>query len=126
MKKTLTLALASTLVLGSLYARTWTSSDGNKTFTGDYVSHTDTTVTVRKSGKLKTFKQSLLSEDDRKWISEQKPEEKPSEDAAASNDPGKIGKKLKGKLTKFDGKKYARTELAKTPEYYLVYFSASW
>jgi hypothetical protein len=40
----------------------------------------------------------------------------------------KIGSKLgkKGILEKIDGKKFAAYELTKAPEYYVVYFSASW
>ena len=72
MKKTYTLTLAALLLAGSVHARTWTSAEGGKQFQGEYVSHTDDVVTVKKGFKTVRFKIALLSEDDSKWLAEQK------------------------------------------------------
>ncbi len=122
----LILILSSPCLLGDLHTRTWTSADGDQTFTGDYISHTEDKVTVRKNGKIRTIPQSLLSQADITWLSTQNTKKQPPSDTTPAPDLGKIGEKIKGKLTLFNGKRYARYTMTKTPEYYLLYFSASW
>ena len=125
----LTAPLLAVAMLASAHARTWTSSDGSKTFEGAYVSSTDTSVTVLKSGREVTFKLDLISEADRTWV-------KAEADRLAKAEADKInqktledqpvGKKLIGKTVKLVGKKFEKTEISKVPEYYMVYYSASW
>jgi len=124
------LALA---IAGACHARTWTSADGKSTFEGDFVSATDTKVTVKRSNKDMTFDISRLSTEDQSFIKEEV--EKADAAAKAKEESeklkeSKIPKALAGKLVKLDssGKKYEKFELADgiVPKYYLVYFSASW
>jgi hypothetical protein len=127
MKKTYTLTLAALLLAGSVHARTWTSAEGGKKFQGEYVSHTGDVVTVKKGFKTVRFKISLLSEDDSKWLAEQKANaENENKPEAPEVDAGKIGKKLAGNMVKLTGDKYEDAPLATAPEYFLIYFTASW
>lgn len=112
-----------------LAARTWTSSDGTKTFQGDLKSYDSATgkVTVMlTSGKQLTFPKDKLSADDIKFLEEQsaaaaKPD--PSEALAAQ----KVGAQvLKAKLQRLEGKRFKKAELDYAPEYYILYYSASW
>lgn len=109
-------------------ARTWTSADGERTFEGDLKKFDGTTgeVTVFVDGRNLVFDQSKLSEADRTYLSEwQAEEEKP--DAEAMLEGQKIGKELTDRvLSRLDGKKFKKASLEKKPEYYLLYFSASW
>ncbi|MGB0774922.1 MAG: hypothetical protein ACPG32_01920 [Akkermansiaceae bacterium] len=128
MKKTLLFTLATITAFGISHARTWTSSDGSKTFEGTYVSSTDSSATVLIKGRKRTFKLSLLSEADRKWI---KTEEKRLAEEAAKAPTGKledqkVGKRLMGKTVKLEGDKYVSQDTKKVPEYYMVYYAASW
>ena len=124
MKITPTLLLAAVMVTGSLQARTWTSAEGGKTFKGEYISHTDEFVTVYRGFKKVRFKLSLLSEADRVWLREKKQagEEKVPEVVAA----GKIAEKLTGNMVKLTGDKYEDYVAVTQPEYYIIYFTASW
>ena len=126
----LTLATLATLALAlPLHARTWTSADGKNTFEGTYVKSTETTVTVTKDGRQRTFKMDLLSEDDKTWIKENR--ERIANEAKAEAEKGnlddqKIGKKLKGKTVSVVAGKFVDQDTEKVPEYYLLYFTASW
>lgn len=128
MKKTiLTSSLALALITTS-FARTWTSADGSQTFEGDFVSSDDTTVTVKKGFKPMTFKLAILSEADRTWVQEaakNKGAEKANEAAAEEFAKSDFGKALK-KVKKLDGKRFGKSEIAGAPEYFILYFSASW
>ena len=64
------LALILFCSLGSLQARTWTSSDGSKTFEGDLVAYDPGTgkVTVNRDGKNTTFDQKFLSKEDIEFL----------------------------------------------------------
>ncbi len=126
MKKTLTLTIAAAMMVGSLHARTWTSAEGNKTFKGDYVSHTDEFVTVTKGFKKVRFKISMLSEADRKWLDEKKAEASKEPEPKSNDELGKIGEKIADKLSVLDGDKFKDHTLSGKPEYYLIYFTASW
>lgn len=124
MKSALILAtITSTIFISSVHARTWTSAEEDKTFEGRYIKHDDTNVTVMKSGRKVSFPLSMLSETDQTWVSEQKTE---PDTADEPGELGSIGKKLKGKLVQLKGRRFSRMKPTKTPEYYLLYFSASW
>ena len=126
MKKTLTFTLATSLIAGSLQARTWTSAEGGKTFNGDYVSHTEEFVTVYRGLKKVRFKISLLSEADRKWLEEKQKESEEKAKEKEVVEAGKITEKLAGNMVKLSEKKYEDYTAEKEPEYYLIYFTASW
>lgn len=125
----LTVPLAAAAMLATAHARTWTSADGTKTFDGAYISSTETSVTVRKSGREVSFKLDLLSEADRTWIKEEaarRAKEDKAETGRGTIGDQKIGKKLRGKTVRLIGKKFTKEDTAKVPQYYLLYFSASW
>ena len=72
-----------------------------------------------------------LSEADRTFLEENGKAAADAADPAdveASLKGQKIGKPLakKGILSKLEGEKFANFQLEKAPQYYLVYFSASW
>lgn len=128
MKHKLILTLAAVALVLPLHARTWTSASGKNQFEGNYVSSTETAVTVIKNGRQRTFKLELLSEDDKKWITEEKERlatVAKEEVAQGSIKDQKIGKKLIGKTVRVMGKKYVAQDTEKVPEYYFLYFSAS-
>lgn len=113
------------LALPGAHGRTWTSSDGAKTFEGDLRSYDERSgvVTVVVSGRAVEFPKSKLSDEDITFIKEaQTPE------AAAGPDiETEIGAKVaKAKLQRLNGKRYKRAEVEKNPQYYLLYYSASW
>lgn len=49
-------------------ARTWTSADGEKTIEGEYVSHADEHVVIKRGTKDIIVKYEFLSDADRKWV----------------------------------------------------------
>ncbi|MCW1884609.1 hypothetical protein OKA04_07680 [Luteolibacter flavescens] len=58
----------------SLFAesRTWKSADGGNSFTGEYVSHTDSGVTIRREdGKVFTVDYAKLHPDEKTWVTTQ-------------------------------------------------------
>ena len=122
--------LAAALGAGLVPARTWTSADGQKTFEGElekYYPEAGKVSVTMASGKSLTFDVAKLSEDDRKWLGSQ-PKEDGDPPAPRSLADQKIGSKLAkpGVLQKLGAKRYARFDLEKVPEYYILYFSASW
>ncbi len=127
MKRTL---LISWLLAGLTFAqaRTWTSADGTKTFEGELKSFDAGSgkVSVTINGRQKTFSIDKLSEKDVEFLKEwEKEASKPSVEEALQEQ--KIGKELTSKiLSRIDGKKFKKVSMEKAPEYYLLYFSASW
>lgn len=117
----------------SAQARTWTSADGSKTFEADFKSLDGDTVTVVKGYSQRSFKLSILSEADQKWAKEEaarlakldieKAETKAAETKAAN---GSFAKSIANKLEKLDGKRFKKYKFDKTPEYYILYYTASW
>ena len=115
-----------------VHARTWTSADGSKTFEGEYKSfnqETNEVNVIRQYKKLK-FSLDVLSKADREWV-----KVKDAAAEATANVPSveeqlaaqKVGAKLNKKtLVRLDGKRFKKAELEKVPEYYLLYFTASW
>jgi hypothetical protein len=128
MKFKLLIPSITLLIAGSSWARTWTSADGSKTFEGDYLSSSSDSVTVLKKGSKLTFKLDLLSEQDQEYVKTMVANEanqEANEEAAANFKVSDLGKAFK-KLQKFDGKRFSKTELETVPEYFILYFSASW
>lgn len=130
----LAVCMAATIGIGAVSARTWTSADGSKKFEGELKSFDKAggkVTVIMRNGRSLTFDIKKLSEGDQTFLSENA---KPAGDAAGGGDFAaalegqKIGSKLakKGILEKIEGKKFAKYEFTKAPEYYLVYFSASW
>lgn len=124
-----TLGLA--LSIGTVTARTWTSSDGSKTFEGTFKDYDEAkqTISVMKGYKKLSFPLDKLSDTDQQWVRGEVARQ------AIANQPTvqeqlaeqAVGKNLKpGVLERLEGSRFARVELSKAPEYYLLYFSASW
>ena len=67
------IALVTLLLCPLLHARDWSSSDKQKTFSGDYVGSADGKVTIRRSTDRRLFTVALseLSEDDQAWVAKQ-------------------------------------------------------
>lgn len=132
MKTTIQWVLLTGFILGGqVQARSWTSADGSKTFNADIKSYDEKSdeVTVLKGYKKMTFKIDVLSEADRKWVIEWSKKEVASEEEVTGGglDQQVIGAKLQnGVLSKLEGKKFVKYEMATAPDYYVVYYSASW
>ncbi len=128
-------ALAVVLLSLPAQARTWTSADGLKTFEGEYKSfnqETNEVTVIRKYKKLK-FSMDVLSQADHDWVNVKV--EEISAEVAAANTPTveeqllaqAVGAKLNEKtLVRLDGKRFKKAQIEKVPEYYLLYFTASW
>lgn len=132
MKKLIVSIAAIAALATGLEARTWTSADGSKTFEGEIrsVDAAKGTVTViMKNGSGLTFSKDKLSKEDIVFIEEWAASQ-PAAGSAAAGEPDTtsvIGAKLaKATLHKVDGNRMKRAELTKAPEYYVLYFSASW
>lgn len=114
-------------------ARTWTSADGKNTFEGEFVSATETRVTVERSNGKITFDISKLSDADKEFIKEESARAAAAAAAKEASEKLKeapVPKALSRKLVKLDadGKRYEKFELEDgvIPQYYIIYFSASW
>ena len=127
MRNTL-LCIALFALLGtSAYSRTWTSSDGAKTFEGELKSYDADSgvVTVLVNGRPLTFPKDKLSASDIAFVEESAA----SSDSASSSEAASsvMSEKMsKVKLHLLDGKRFKKAELTKSPEFYVLYYSASW
>lgn len=129
MKSILCAALVFLTAAAFAEQRTWTSSDGSKTFEGtarSYDATRGTVSVVTADGRLLTFPADKLSAADQEWLKTWDASSSPSASAAPDTESEVGSKVAKAKLQKLDGKRYKRAELDKTPEYYLFYYSASW
>jgi predicted peptidase len=107
--KTLLSVVAALLACSAvLWARTWTSADG-RTLEGDFVSATETAVTIKRlNGTKFTIELSKLSEADRTFVAEQaaKPAE-PSKPATVKEPTaitGPYAAQVTGDWVQFEGK----------------------
>jgi hypothetical protein len=116
-------------------ARTWTSSDGERTFDGELQEYDAATgkVTVEVEGRALSFEQDKLSEADITFLKDWEPpkEEKSPEEKEEAIEEAletqKVGQHLTSRvLSQLDGDRFKRASLTKAPKYYLLYFSASW
>ena len=134
LKHLLAVGMAATIGIGALSARTWTSADGSKKFEGElkvFDKDGGKVTIIKRNGRSMTFDITKLSEGDQTFLNENA-----AGDAAAGGAENvqealkaqKVGSKLskRGILEKIDGKKFAKYELTKAPEFYIVYYSASW
>ncbi len=133
MRNFLLWGLFGTLISGSVFAKTWKSADGSKTFEATFRSYDKnrgTVSVVTQDGKLLTFKQEILSGEDREFIlSQEAAQSSPAQpaDFTAELEKTKVGKQVaNAKLKLVDKKRFASAKLAKAPEFYILYFSASW
>ena len=123
-----TIGLSVVLGSGTLSARTWTSSDGSKTFQGEFVSYDAdaSQVTVRmRNGKSMTFGADKLSAEDQKWAKSAQGETAAGAVADEIADQ-KVGGKLTDTLKKLEDGQFVDFTFTEAPEYYLLYFTASW
>lgn len=116
-------------LMAAAETRVWTSAeDSSKTFRGEFVSLKEDTVTIkREDGKTLSFPRMKLSEADLDYIAE-KTAGKEETPKALKEDESSVAKALKGKTVKLEGKRFKKFDIAsaKRPEYYLVYWGASW
>jgi len=117
------------LLGGMVQARTWTSADGSRTFEGTLKSYDPASgmVTVIVDGRPLAFPQDKLSEGDREFLKESRmtvAETPASSATAATSVVGAIV--AKAKLQQLDGKRFKKAESVKSPDYYVLYYSASW
>jgi len=125
MKLTILITTAMLLIPSLSSARTWTSADGAKSFEGELKNFDASSgkVTIISGKKALIFSQDKLSSDDREFLKNWKP----TTDHAETLANQKVGKVMTKKvLSRLDGKRFKKTEMVKAPEYYLLYFSASW
>jgi len=134
MKKKLLIGASLAVLTGALEARTWTSADGSQTFEGElrsYDAKRGMVSVIRPNGVLQTFSQTKLSNEDIEFLKEQANSE-PAH-SSAGRDPAemladqKLGSQVvKATLHRLDGRRFRRAEIDKAPEYYILYYSASW
>jgi len=126
MKTPILAALSAAALCLPLHARTWTSSDGAKTFQGDLRSYDKDTGKVRvilHSGRTISFDKSKLSKEDIAYLAENAK----TENAGAALEDQAVGAMVaKTKLYRLAGKKFHEATLEKTPDYYILYFTATW
>lgn len=118
------------LGFGVIQARTWTSSDGERTFEGEFKSYDAETemVSVTKRGRTLSFELSKLSETDQAFAKEQAESSAGNAaDEAAMEEFGetKMGKAL-AKMEILEDSKFVEHQFAKPPEYFIFYYTASW
>lgn len=124
----LTLTLAAIIMAGPLQARTWTSSNGVTTFEGEYVSSTTRSLIFIHKGKKENIRVSRLSAADQTWIEQERqrdaaPRKKKSYRSLRDQ---KVGKKLINQTFRVKGNQFVTENIRKVPQYYYLYFSASW
>lgn len=126
MKIILTIAVIS--FASSVHARTWTSSNGVTTFEAEYVSSTERSLVFIHKGKKETIRISRLSEADKKWIEqEQQRDTAPRKKIIyRSLKDQKVGKKLINQTFRLKNNQFVTENIRQVPQYYYLYFSASW
>ena len=126
------LLLATALGIGFSPARTWKSADGKKKFEAELKNYDEEgkkVTVIMRNGRTMTFAIDKLSESDQTYLAE-------NGTAAASGGGGdavsaaefgksKFGKALK-KMKILEKTSFANHELASVPEYFILYYSASW
>lgn len=117
------------VLLANLEARAWKSADGSKTFEGtlrSYDAESGDVTVILSNGSPLTFSQEKLSDADiafvKEWHATQNAAD-PAEAVVASVVGSQVAK---AKLHRLEGKRFKKAELDKAPEYYILYYSASW
>jgi hypothetical protein len=125
------LIIATALGLGLLPARTWTSADGTRTFEGKFKSYDaaegKVSVTIR-NGRTLTFSVDKLSKADQTFLTE----EAAKRDGTAQNKAAMeefsltdIGKAFT-MMQVLEGDAFIPHEFKSLPDYFILYYSASW
>jgi hypothetical protein len=124
--------LLSLLGLSSAEMRQWTSADdATKKFEGEFQSLVGDKITIKtKAGKALSFPMSKLSKEDQEYTTKAVEAKKAEQEAAAKAAKLKEGPVAKAvaKAEKLDGKSLKKHDIfaSKAPEYYLIYWGASW
>ena len=120
--------LASTIIMENIHARTWTSSNGVTTFEGEYVSSTTRSLIFIQKGKKETIRISRLSQADKSWIDQERRKDAapPKRVSYRSLRDQKVGKKLINQTFRVKNNQFVTENIRKVPQYYYLYFSASW
>lgn len=133
--KTLMLSLTLAALCGASPAesRKWTSADdASKTFEGEMTAAKGDSVTIKmKTGRVMAVPLSKLSQADKDYVAaEAKAKEEASSAAAAAEKlkTSEVAKAIAGKTVILDGKKLKKHDIfaTKAPEYYPLYWGASW
>ena len=122
------LTIAAIIITGPLPARIWTSSNGVTTFEGEYVSSTTRSLVFIHKGKKETIRVSRLSAADQVWIEQehQRDAHPPKKRTYRSLKDQKVGKKLINQTFRVKNNQFVTENIRKVPQYYYLYFSASW
>jgi len=112
------------------WARSWTNADGTKTVYGKFKSYDEETgvVTIIEGDRKLLFDFGKLSDANQKWLRNQALKGKAEAlEVLEELDKQVIGSKIKkGVLTKLDGDDFFDYTMSSVPDYYVVYYSASW
>jgi hypothetical protein len=112
------------------WARSWTVADGTKTIYGKFMSYDEEAgvVTILEGARKLSFDFQELSEANQKWLSDRVATEKAEVLAIFEElDKQVIGSKIKkGVLSKLEGDHFFDFSMSSAPDYYVVYYSASW
>lgn len=129
------LALVAIGFLSSTHVRTWTSSDGERTFEGElreYSPEKGEVTVILSNGASSTFPETLLSEADREWLKNRPCEPGKPVDASGNAQAEEAPKSLmasmiSGNTHRLDEGVFVATESQKkNAEVYVLMFSASW
>lgn len=117
------ITLASLALSLSLQARTWTSADGSSEFDGELQSYDKDSgkVIVLIEGKTVNFTADKLSKTDQEFLANWNAPEN-----AATTDEHFTAKLTNKVLSRLSDGKFQPAKLEKKPEYFLLYYSASW
>ena len=115
----LTLLIAGTAAPLAAESRKWTSSDGSGSFSGEYVSHDEKRVTIRRDdGKVFELEFSKLHADDKAWVtsrpSPSAPKDEPLPDPKAVFDTLCFGDGIETVKRKLKASKAVETTLDDT------------
>ena len=128
MKRTILTLIGCLALSGSSLGRKWSNTDGSKSFEADLISCDGTNVTVKRGVRQMTFKLNILSEEDQKWaIAEGKKlaQREANKEALGDFKESEFGKAI-SKLSKLDEGSFQDFEMEAAPEFFILYFSASW
>ncbi|GEM_PF-6640190 len=124
-----TFATLAALIMASVtQARTWTSSNNVTTFEAEYVSSTERSLVFIHRGKKETIRISRLCAADQTWIAKERQRDAnpPKKISYQSLRKQKVGKKLINQTFRVKNKQFVTENIRKVPQYYLLYFAASW
>ncbi len=117
-RKAFITAILACFLITAAHARTWTSSDGGKTFEGELKSYdeaTGTVVVTARNGSKMTFKQEVLSADDIAWLKAEG--NKPAAAASSGAAPSGISGQVPDVIPSPDGKE---ADMSKPVQVYIL------